>query len=330
MLVKHVDPHTGGDLQMTDDALRSATGRLFSKVNGAYRFVTDDNYTANFGFQWNKFRTVQIDRCIQVQQSHDRFFAETNWNSADLAEKAVLEVGSGAGRFTQVVLDHTRAVLYSVDYSNAVEANYSNNGHHGARLRLYQASIYELPFAPMSFDRVFCFGVLQHTPDVRKSVHCLAKMVKPGGELVVDFYPIRGWWTKIHIKYLLRPLTVGIHRERLLRLIEHNIGWLIRLARITHRCGLYRLFGRFIPIAGYAGHTHGISPATLREQCILDTFDMFSPVYDQPQRISTVARWFREMGLQVTFAGFVRYSADNAAATVRGRRPEVGKPSGAT
>lgn len=41
--------------------------------------------------------------------------------------------------------------------------------------------------------KVFCFGVLQHTPDVNKSVQCLAEMVKPGGELAVDFYPIRGW-----------------------------------------------------------------------------------------------------------------------------------------
>ncbi|MEI2748908.1 MAG: methyltransferase domain-containing protein [Ferruginibacter sp.] len=59
----------------------------------------------------------------------------------------MLEVGSGAGRFTQIALDHTKANLYSVDYSNAVEANYKNNGPN-QRLKLYQASVYELPFAP--------------------------------------------------------------------------------------------------------------------------------------------------------------------------------------
>jgi len=36
---------------------------------------------------------------------------------------------------------------------------------------LFQASIYELPFAPRQFDKVFCFGVLQHTPDFKKIGH---------------------------------------------------------------------------------------------------------------------------------------------------------------
>jgi 2-polyprenyl-3-methyl-5-hydroxy-6-metoxy-1,4-benzoquinol methylase len=90
--------------------------------------VQDDNYTENFGYQWNKFATTQIDKAASIDMSQLRFFAETNWNREDLTGKNVLEVGSGAGRFSQIVLDHTKANLYSVDYSNAVEANYKNNG----------------------------------------------------------------------------------------------------------------------------------------------------------------------------------------------------------
>jgi cyclopropane fatty-acyl-phospholipid synthase-like methyltransferase len=91
--------------------------------------------------------------------SKTRFFAETNWDKEDLTGKNILEVGSGAGRFTQIILDHTNANLYSVDYSNAVEANYKNNGPH-QRLQLFQASIYEMPFAKAQFDKVICIGVL--------------------------------------------------------------------------------------------------------------------------------------------------------------------------
>ena len=43
------------------------------------------------------------------------------WNETDLSGCNVLEVGSGAGRFTEVVLTYTKANLYSVDYSNAVK-----------------------------------------------------------------------------------------------------------------------------------------------------------------------------------------------------------------
>ncbi|RZL40985.1 MAG: class I SAM-dependent methyltransferase, partial [Pedobacter sp.] len=95
------------------------------------------------------------------------------------------------------------------------------------RLKIFQASIYELPFEKESFDKVFCFGVLQHTPDFNKSVQCLIEMVKPGGELVVDFYPIKGWWTKIHAKYFLRPITKRMDQKKLLKLIENNVDLMI-------------------------------------------------------------------------------------------------------
>lgn len=305
--------------------LRSVGGRLIDEkgnevpcVNGVYRCVASDDYTENFGFQWNKFQKTQIDREAQISYTRERFFACTGWDREDLTGQDILEVGSGAGRFTQVVLDHTRANLYSVDCSNAVEANYRNNGHHGERLRLFQASVYELPFAPGSFDKVFCFGVLQHTPDFRRSVECLARMVKPGGELVVDFYPIRGWWTKLHGKYLLRPLTKRLSHETLLRLIDKNANWMIAASHLLHRVGLGALI-RFIPVCGiYGTLPPNLTPEQLREWVVLDTFDMFSPEYDDPQRVETVKRWFEDCGVNVTFAGFIDYGQNNSAAVVKG------------
>src|SRR5205085_11123093 len=133
-----------------------------------------------------------------------------------------LEVGSGAGRFTQVVLDYTKANLYSLDYSEAVEANADNNGPH-PRLKLFQASIYEMPFADNSFDKVFCFGVLQHTPDIRKSIQCLYTKLKPGGELIIDFYPYNGFWTKLHAKYIFRPFLKKKKNADLLSLIDKHV-----------------------------------------------------------------------------------------------------------
>ena len=73
-----------------------------------------------------------------------------------------------------------------------------------------------MPFPDGSFDKVFCLGVLQHTPDFEASVRALVVKARPGGEIVVDFYPIRGWWTKLNAKYLLRPLTKRMSHDRLL------------------------------------------------------------------------------------------------------------------
>jgi len=46
-----------------------------------------------------------------------------------MAGERVLEVGSGAGRFTEVILK-TGARVYSFDLSDAVLANYANNAQY--------------------------------------------------------------------------------------------------------------------------------------------------------------------------------------------------------
>jgi len=230
-----------------------------------------------------------------------------------------LEVGSGAGRFTQIVLDYTKANLYSIDYSDAVSANFRNNAHHGGRLKLFQASVYDMPFTDNSFDKVFCFGVLQHTPDFRKSVQCLVSKAKPGGEIVVDFYPIRGWWTKINAKYIFRPFTKKMNHEKLLKKIDRNADWMIKASSFFDKIGIGRLVNRFIPVCGIKGTLpKNLSKQELREWVVLDTFDMFSPEYDNPQKLETVRNWFIEFGMDVTFAGTVNYGDNFRAVVVRG------------
>jgi SAM-dependent methyltransferase len=319
--IELINPLTNSLLTEVEGGLKDEQGVFFPYIAGAYRIAGDNNYTENFGFQWNKFTKTQIDReSASSHQSKARFFAQTGWDKQDLTGQIILEAGSGAGRFSQIVLDFTKATLYSVDYSNSVEANYKNNGHHKERLKLFQASVYELPFKQGSFDKVFCFGVLQHTPDVKKSVQSLAAMVKPGGELAVDFYPIRGWWTKVHIKYILRPFTKKMSHDKLLGLIERNMGWLIKASNFFNKIGIGRLVNRFLPICDIkATLPPGLSKQELKEWCILDTFDMFSPEYDQPQKIKTVESWFKEMGFKNITAGFVKFD-NNAAAVVKGTR----------
>ena len=321
MNITLINPHNKATLQEANGSLQDLTGEKFQSVNHIYRFVKSENYTGSFGFQWNKFATTQVDRFHQgLSQSYERFFAVTGWDKQDLLNKNVLEVGSGAGRFSQIILNHTKATLYSVDYSDAVDANFKNNGPH-ERLKLFQASIYELPFAPSQFDKVFCFGVLQHTPDVKRSVEALVNMVKPGGELIVDFYPIRGWYTKLHAKYIFRPFTRRMGHEKLLSKIENNADLLIKLYTFFDRIGLGKIVNRFLPVCDIKNTIpSGLSNEALREWVILDTFDMFSPAYDQPQRLKRVVKWFEEFGMLEVKGEIIRYGDSNMVTVVRGRK----------
>lgn len=313
MNIQLINPTDQQPLIASQEGLVQDGKTVFPLRKGAYRIVQDDNYTENFGFQWNKFVGTQVDKASKLDISRVRFFAETNWDKEDLTGKNVLEVGSGAGRFSQIILDHTGANLYSVDYSNAVEANYTNNGPND-RLHLFQASIYEMPFAPAQFDKVICIGVLQHTPDVEKSVAALISMAKPGTEVVVDFYPIIGWWTKFHAKYLLRPYSKKMSHEKLYKKIDHNMDRLIRTYRFFSKIGLGRVVNRFLPICDIDGTLpKGLPYAQLRELCVLDTFDMYSPQFDQPQKISTVVKWFEKYGMKDVWGGFIHYENCKAA-----------------
>ncbi|MFN8247415.1 MAG: class I SAM-dependent methyltransferase [Ferruginibacter sp.] len=296
------------------DGLRDADGSYFPHRNGAYRIVPSDNYTESFGFQWNKFVGTQVDKESKLQMSKVRFFAETSWDKEELSGKNVLEVGSGAGRFSQIILDFTKANLYSVDYSNAVEANYKNNGPN-ERLQLFQASIYDMPFAKAQFDKVLCIGVLQHTPDFEKSVASLVEMAKPGAEVVVDFYGVNGWWTKLHAKYIFRPFTKKMSHEKLHKVIDSNIDWLIKASRFFTKIGIGKFTNRFLPICDIEGTLPKNLPyQQLRELCVLDTFDMFSPEHDHPQRIKTVVKWFEKYGMEKVWGGKIYY--ENCVASV--------------
>jgi 2-polyprenyl-3-methyl-5-hydroxy-6-metoxy-1,4-benzoquinol methylase len=314
-----LNPFTGAPLKEDASGLMDGQATVFPYKNGAYRLVEDDNYTQNFGYQWNKFAATQIDREQKnTQVSYARFFGVTGWDKQNLEGKNVLEVGSGAGRFSQIVLDHTKANLYSVDYSNAVEANFKNNGHHRNRFHLFQASVYDMPFAKGQFDKVFCFGVIQHTPDVEKTVKSLIEMAKPGAEVIVDFYCVNGWWTKVQAKYMFRPITKKWNNEKLLGKIEKNIDWMISASQFFNKIGIGRFVNRFIPICDIKGTMpHGLTKQQLREFCILDTFDMFSPEYDQPQSVATVKKWFEQNGMEKVWGGAVNIE-NTVAYVVRG------------
>ena len=248
MIIQFQDPATKTLLQPQQEGLANLANKIvFRLCNGVYKIAAEDNYTKNFGYQWNKFVGTQVDKSSKLEMSKLRFFAETGWDKEDLSGKNILEVGSGAGRFSQIILDYTKANLYSVDYSNAVEANYKNNGPH-ERLQLFQASIYDMPFANAQFDKVICIGVLQHTPDFKKSVQSLLEMAKPGAEVIVDFYGVNGWWTKLQAKYLLRPFTKKMSHEKLNKIIESNIDWMIKASLFFSKIGLSKIINRFIPI----------------------------------------------------------------------------------
>lgn len=257
--------------------------------NRVPRFVPNEDYAGSFGFQWNKFRCTQLDSHTKIPLSADRLFHVTKWPRV-MQGSLVLEAGSGAGRFTEVLLS-TGATVFTFDLSSAVDANLINNGH-SANLNLFQASIYDIPLSEASFDKVICLGVLQHTPNPEKAFASLVRYVKPGGQLAIDIYARRPQ-AVLSWKYLLRPITTRMPKNRLFKLVEGLVDKLlptaIRLRRIGGRWG-----ARLVPILEYSHF--GLPFELNREWAILDTFDMYSPTHDHPGTVAEIQSLFASAG----------------------------------
>jgi SAM-dependent methyltransferase len=262
-------------------------------VNGIARFVPDDVYAGNFGMQWNRFRTTQLDRYNGTTISRDRFKLVTGWDLGQLAGKRVLDAGCGAGRFAQIALD-AGAEVVAVDLSSAVDACQANLGPHPG-LTVVQASLYELPFRPQSFDFIYSIGVLQHTPDVERAVKALPPLLKPGGQLAYWIYEkkLTAFMTP---RYPLRALTTRMDQQRLFALLERRVPALLAASDAAAAVPLLGPYLRkLVPVANYRGMLP-LTDTQRAEWALLDTFDWFAPAYDQPQTWSTVERWLREAG----------------------------------
>lgn len=259
------------------------------------RFVSSEDYSASFGFQWNIHAKTQLDKFNGLSISRDRLFRESQWKSEDLKDKLVLECGSGAGRFTEV-LCRSGARVFSIDYSIAVEANKKNNAEF-ENLFLAQASIYELPFAAATFDYLICIGVIQHTPDVEKTTKCMLNMLKPGGYFCFDAYasPI----SYLHPRHLLRPWTKKMPKERLYKTISSWVPRLLPISTFLHKIPLIgQLVARLIPIANWRANIQLPTESMYKDWAILDTFDWYSPAYEYPQSRRRLANTLRACGIQ--------------------------------
>ncbi|MBM4031737.1 MAG: methyltransferase domain-containing protein [Planctomycetes bacterium] len=285
------------------EGARVREGALVEPVSGARypivgfipRFVPQENYARSFGFEWNAHARTQYDEVSGFAVSRERFEKETQWGS-DLRGQTVLEVGSGSGRFTRHALA-TGAIVVSFDYSSAVEANYRSNGAH-ENLLLVQASVFDMPFRPGTFDKAFCFGVLQHTPDPRRAFMAIVEQLKPGGAIASDVYPKDIKHCLLSPKYLVRLFTRRRDPERLYRGVRRYVDFMWPLARLLRRIpriGPSLNWG--LLVADYSRELPGAPDATLKEWAYLDTFDILSPRYDKPQTLRTFRSWHREAGL---------------------------------
>lgn len=263
---------------------------------GTPRFVAKaEDYCENFGFQWTRWKAIQIDRLEGHRLSEARFFDEVPWDREWMKGKWILDAGCGAGRFTDVAAGHGAHVV-ACDISDAVDACRENTRANGERVHTVQASLYALPFREGSFDAAFCFGVIQHTPDPRRTMETLPRYVRSRGLLAYDFYERTPWERPWVPHFFFRRFTPRWPARRLLAFSHLLTALFFPVGWVLSRVPLLRSLCGFLPIAIISSKE--LSLRTQYQWTVLDTFDWYGPRFEQRQHFREVAAQLSRLGLQ--------------------------------
>jgi SAM-dependent methyltransferase len=248
--------------------------------------ATDQNRTKTaYGLQWNRFRI------IRDEEDRATFFNRTRLRAADLDDKLILDAGCGMGRYLRVAAAGSARRVVGMDLSRAVVAARALTVDLPG-VSLVQADLLRLPFPSESFDIIYSLGVLDHTPDPKRAFLGLARLLKPGGRLVVWVYQKE------------RPLVEWMMRFQRAVSTRLPVSLLEFLCRLTAPLGglKRRLFASrlwFVQRTGVALHllTIGVSMHPDPEVRVCDTLDWYAPRYLSRHTFDEVAGWFREAGL---------------------------------
>lgn len=295
-MIEFTSPKSGKKLTLENGHWVGGADEQYPIVNDIPRFVSADNYANAFGFQWNQFRTTQLDSALDVNDSIERIERCLGVKMKELEGKNLLEVGCGAGRFTEIFVKYG-ILTHSIDLSNAVEANLKNIGKK-ENYKIAQASVYEIPYPENAFDVVFCLGVVQHTPSPEQTIAALYKMVKSGGLMTIDHYKWRlSYYSTFKPLYRrrLRILAPEVAYKKIKKLTDFYfpLHWKFR-----NIAPLNWLVHRFSPLIEYINTYPQMSREQHYELAFMDSYDSLTDYYKHLRTADQIQKFLMSLGAE--------------------------------
>ncbi len=151
-----------------------------------------DRFSAGYDRRRNKGYHVLLDEL------------EAGFVRQQIRGRMILDAGCGTG----LVSAHLKAVFPRIiggDLSSGMLRRAAARGQ-----TVVQADLTALLFQSGAFDGLFSFKVLAHVPRLKNALEEMARVVKPGGGLILEFYnprSIRGLKKRFHIRHRVANKT---------------------------------------------------------------------------------------------------------------------------
>ena len=264
------------------------------------RFTSSTYYADSFGPQWKTFARSQLDNDT-YKESSIRFNSEIGWTQEMIEGHTVIEFGSGAGRFVDIVSNYNAKLVVGIDATDAVDASQDNIGERD-NVFFIQGDIFQLPLKPGYFDFSYSIGVLHHTPEPERAFNIMVNTTKDLGRVGLSLYDIslyrRPNLNSLKVSTIELFWALNLWRAEFFRTITTRLptGVLLWYCKIwipilhyLNKIPLLRFLRYFFPSTCYKH---------LPVQCsMVDTFDTYATQIVHQYRAKDLFQWFVRIGL---------------------------------
>lgn len=193
-------------------------------------------------------------REIEQRRYRTHYHLPELFDSLDGRGRRLLEVGCGIG-VDSIQLAKRGFQVTAVDLTeNALEIAAEFAAQRGVDIDFRLGNAELLDFPDESFDVVYSFGVLHHTPNIERSVAEVHRVLRPGGTAYVMLY---ARYSLVNLVHRLLRIPYESPRDR-----HDHCPVVYTFSRGQAR----RLFWQFAPVSVHADYpfTYGFGPLTTR------------------------------------------------------------------
>ncbi len=212
-----VCPVCGAGLNLTTDAIRcSSCGQQFPAADGIPQLFWRNDWPAGKAdvteiiksfYEQTPFPNYdELDSASSLREKAERgVFARLLDEQIPFGAK-VLEVGCGTGQLSNFLGTTWGRTIFAADAClNSLKlAEGFRRANQIKHVAFLQMNLFRPVFRPESFDFVVCNGVLHHTSDPLLGFQTIARLVKPGGVILIGLYNKYSRLVTDFVRFLLR------------------------------------------------------------------------------------------------------------------------------